>query len=81
MSKGSKYTVQNQIYLMVHMLKESKVPCIDSNNSNTFHCTHVKRVESTYIVYSCEPNDSMSESNEVHTLELTLLMFITLSTM
>ena len=33
-----------------------------------------------YIVYSCELNDSKSESDEVHTLELPLLMFITLST-
>ena len=31
-------------------------------------------------VYSFELNDSKSESNEVHTLELALLMFITLST-
>ena len=31
--------------------------------------------------YSCELNDSKSESDEVHTLELPLLMFITLSTM
>ena len=29
------------------LLKESKVPYTDSNNSNTFNCTHVKRVEST----------------------------------
>ena len=34
-----------------------------------------------YIVYSCELNDSKSESDEVHTLELPLLMLITLSTM
>ena len=33
-----------------------------------------------YIVYSCELNDSKSESNEVHTLELPLVMFIILST-
>ena len=59
MSKGSKYTVQNQIYLITRMLKELKVQ---------------------YIVYSCELNDSKSESDEVHTLELPLLMFITLST-
>ena len=81
MSKGSKYTVQNQIYLIACMSKELKVSCTDSNNSNTFNCTHVKRVEIQYIVYSCEINDSKSESNEVHTLELPLLMFITLSTM
>ena len=31
--------------------------------------------------YSCELSDSKSESDEVHTLELLLLMFITLSTM
>ena len=30
--------------------------------------------------YSCELSDSKSESDEVHTLELLLLMFITLST-
>ena len=60
MSKGSKYTVQNQIYLIACMSKESK---------------------GQYIVYSCELNDSKSESDEVHTLELPLLMFITLSTM
>ena len=30
--------------------------------------------------YSCELNDSRSESDEVHILELALLMFITLST-
>ena len=34
MLKGSKYTVQNQIYLIAHMSKESKVPCDNSNNSN-----------------------------------------------
>ena len=33
-----------------------------------------------YADYSCELNNSMSELNEVHTLELPLLMFITLST-
>ena len=33
-----------------------------------------------YTDYSCELNDSMSESDEVHTLELPLLIFITLST-
>ena len=47
MSKGLKYTVQNQIYLMVCMSKELKVPCTNSNNSNTFNCMHVERVEST----------------------------------
>ena len=47
MSKGSKYTVQNQIYLIARMSKESKVPCDDSNNFNIFNCMHVKRVEST----------------------------------
>ena len=30
--------------------------------------------------YSCELSDSKSESDEVHTLELLLVMFITLST-
>ena len=30
--------------------------------------------------YSCELNNSKSESDEVHTLELPLLMFITLTT-
>ena len=33
-----------------------------------------------YTDYSYELNDSMSESDEVHTLELPLLIFITLST-
>ena len=33
-----------------------------------------------YTDYSCELSDSTSESDEVHTLELALLMFITLST-
>ena len=33
-----------------------------------------------YACYSCELNDSASESDEVHTLELPLLIFITLST-
>ena len=33
-----------------------------------------------YTDYSCELNDSTSESDEVHTLELLLLIFITLST-
>ena len=33
-----------------------------------------------YADYSCELNDSTSESDEVHTLELPLLIFITLST-
>ena len=33
-----------------------------------------------YTDYSCELNDSTSESDEVHTLELPLLIFITLST-
>ena len=33
-----------------------------------------------YTDYSCELNDSTSESDEVHTLQLPLLIFITLST-
>ena len=33
-----------------------------------------------YSDYSCEFNNSRSESNEVETLKLPLLMFITLST-
>ena len=33
-----------------------------------------------YTDYSCELNNSKSESDEVHTLELLLLMFISLST-
>ena len=36
-------------------------------------------VDSVDTDYSCELNDSKSESNEVHTLELPLLLFITLS--
>ena len=47
MSKGLKFTVQNQIYLIACMSKESKVSCTNSNNSNTFNCVHVERVEST----------------------------------
>ena len=38
---------------------------------------HVDTVDTDY---SCELNNSKSESNEVHTLELPLLLFITLST-
>ena len=47
---------------------------------NTLNGTNVDTVDTDY---SCELNDSKSESNEVHTLELPLplLMFITLSTM
>ena len=33
-----------------------------------------------YADYSCKLNDSTSESDKVHTLELPLLIFITLST-
>ena len=33
-----------------------------------------------YAGYSCKLNDSVSESDEVHTLELPLLIFITLLT-
>ena len=33
-----------------------------------------------YAGYSCKLNDSASESDEVHTLELPLLIFIALST-
>ena len=33
-----------------------------------------------YACYSCELKDSASELDEVHTLELPLLIFITLST-
>ena len=47
MSKGSKYTVQNQIYLIACMSKALKLSCTDSNNSNTFNCMHVERVKST----------------------------------
>ena len=44
---------------------------------NTLNGTNVDTVD---IDYSCELNDSKSESNEVHILELPLVMFITLST-
>ena len=40
----------------------------------------LKESKVLYIVYSCELNDSKSESDEVDTLELPLVMFITLST-
>ena len=40
MSKGSKYTVQNQMYLIARMSKESKVCCDISNNFNIFNCMH-----------------------------------------
>ena len=46
-------------------------------NYNTLNGTNVDTVDTDY---SCELNDSKSESYEVHTLELPLLMFITLST-
>ena len=67
------------------MSKESKVPCDDSNNFNIFNWMHVERVESALWwsnnCYSCELNDSKSESDEVDTLELPLVIFIILSTM
>ena len=44
---------------------------------NTLNGTNVDTVDTDY---SCELSDSKSESDEVHTLELPLLMFITLST-
>ena len=48
-------------------------------------CTNVemlyKCLKFMYTNYSCELYDSKSEPDEVHTLELPLLMFITLSTM
>ena len=44
---------------------------------NRLNGTNVNTVDTDY---SCELNDSKSESDEVHTLELPLLMFITLST-
>ena len=80
MSKGSKYTVQNQIYLIARMSKESKclVPILIILIHLIARMSKESKVQ--YIVYSCELNDSKSESNEVHTLELPLLMFITLST-
>ena len=40
----------------------------------------LKELKVLYIVYSCELNDSKSESDKVDTLELPLVMFITLST-
>ena len=46
-------------------------------NYNTLNGTNVDTVDTDY---SCELNDSKSESDEVQTLELPLLMFITLST-
>ena len=60
-------------------VEDSKNTCI------VVTCTNVEDVEDIlkcmYTDYSCELNDSKSESDEVHTLELLLLMFITLSTM
>ena len=80
MSKGSKYTVQNQIYLIACMSKELKclVPILIILIHLIARMSKESKVQ--YIVYSYELNDSKSESNEVHTLELPLLMFITLST-
>ena len=46
-------------------------------NYNPLNGTNVDTVDKDY---SCELNDSKSESDEVQTLELPLLMFITLST-
>ena len=45
---------------------------------NILNGTNVNTVNTDY---SCELNNSKSESDEVHTLELPLVMFITLSTM
>ena len=45
---------------------------------NILNGTNVNTVDTDY---SCELNNSKSESDEVHTLELPLVMFITLSTM
>ena len=44
---------------------------------NTLNGTNVDTVDTDY---SCKLNNSKSESDKVHTLELPLLMFITLST-
>ena len=44
---------------------------------NRLNGTNVNTVDTDY---SCKLNYSKSESNEVHSLEVPLLMFITLST-
>ena len=59
---------------MVRMSKTSKIQCTKYNTVNYIH------VKCIYTDYSCELNDSTSELDEVHTLELPLLIFITLST-
>ena len=49
-------------------------------NSMKYNKLNGANVDTVDTDYSCELSDSKSESDEVHTLELLLLMFITLST-
>ena len=50
-------------------------------NGTKYNTRNGTNVDTVNTDYSCELNDSKSESDEVHTLELPLLMFITLSAM
>ena len=73
------------------MSKTSKIQYTECNALNSMHvediedikymyCRYLRYLKCMYTDYSCELSDSTSESDEVHTLELALLMFITLST-
>ena len=76
-----RYSVHNIIQLIVSMSKMSKILKIYVFKF-LYKCRRRRRyLKCMYTNYSCELNDSKSESDEVHTLELLLLMFITLSTM
>ena len=63
---------------IIHLCYACRHCQYNGRKCNTLNGINVDTVDTDY---SCELNDSKSVSDEVHTLELPLLMFITLSTM